>query len=244
LLLTDAAAYRPIAANDSFLTLGSRLPTESPDAAVVIYGLGGLVKAANAFFPSSAAKPRSLGFSLIELLVVLSIAAVLFGIGLPNMQQYVVSSRLSGASNDLFTALNVARSEAVRRGAQVTVATNGTPGSRNFTSGWTMFVDTNGDGVLNAGEEVLRVGAALDAPMTTYGSANFGSFIAFDATGRLTTGAGSFVICNGTSLVVDGIPRVRAVVVNSSGRVRIAVDTNGDQIPETDTGAVPSCTNS
>jgi len=202
------------------------------------------VKAGQASTRSNIAKPRLLGFSLIELLVVLAIAAVLLGIGVPNMQQYVVTSRLSGASNDLFTALNVARSEAVRRGVQVTLATNGAAGSRDWTTGWTMFVDTNADGALSAGEEVLRVGAAQDAPMTVFGSANFGTFVAFDSTGRLTTGGGSFVICHGTALVVDGIARSRAVVINSAGRVRIAVDSNGDQIPETDTGAVPSCTNS
>jgi len=202
------------------------------------------VKAAQASTRSSTAKPRPLGFSLIELLVVLAIAAVLLGIGVPNMQEYVVSSRLSGASNDLFTALNVARSEAVRRGVQVTLATNGAAGSRDWTTGWTMFVDTNADGALTAGEEVLRVGAAQDAPMTVFGSANFGTFLAFDSTGRLTAGGGSFVICHGTALVVDGVARSRAVVINSAGRARIAVDSNGDHIPETDTGAVPSCTNS
>ncbi len=185
---------------------------------------------------------RAGGFSLIELLVVLSIAVILLGIGVPNMQQYIVSTRLATAANEFFTALNVARSEAVRRGQQVTVITNGTAGSRDWTTGWTMFVDTNANGTLDAGEEVLRVGAALDAPMTVMGSANFGTVIAFDSTGRLTSGGGSFVICHGTALVVDGIPRSRAVVVNTAGRVRAAV-MNSSNVPVTDAGAVTSCSN-
>lgn len=192
---------------------------------------------------SDAGEPATRGFSLIELLVVIAIAAILLGVGVPGMQSYIVSSRLAGSANDLYTALNYARSEAVRRQVQVALAHNGAAGSRDWSSGWTMFVDANGNGALDAGEEVLRVGAALDAPLTLFGSANFANFVAFDATGRLTTGGGSFVLCHGTALVVDGEPRARAVLVNGSGRVRMALDSNGDQIPETDTGPVPNCNN-
>ncbi len=186
---------------------------------------------------------RARGFSMIELLVVMSIAAILLGIGVPNMQQYIVSSRLASTANEFFTALNLARSEAVRRGLQVTLRTNGSAGSRDWTAGWTMFVDANGNGTLDAGEETLRVGGALDGPLTLMGSTNFGTTIAFDSTGRLTTGGGSFVVCHGTDLVVDGISRARAVVINGAGRVRAAA-LNTAHIPVTDTGAVSGCNNS
>lgn len=184
------------------------------------------------------------GFSLIELLAVVAIVAILLGVGVPNMQDYIVSTRLATSSNDFFTALNVARSEAARRGIQVTLAHNGALNSRDWTSGWSMFVDINGDGALSAGETVISTGAALDAPLTMFGSANFANFIAFDATGRLTSGGGSFVICHGAALVAGNQVRSRVVLVNSAGRVRKGLDSNGDLIPETDTGAVSNCTNS
>lgn len=184
------------------------------------------------------------GLSLIEALIVMAIAAILLGIGVPNMQSYIASSRLTGSANDLYTALALARSEAVRRQARVTLAHIGAAGSRDWTGGWSMFVDANGNGALDVGEEVLRVGAPLEAPLTIFASANFASFIAFDSTGRLANaGGGSFVICHGAALVVDGEQRSRAVLVNGSGRIRMALDSNGDRIPETDAGAVADCSN-
>jgi len=202
------------------------------------------VRAVLAGSKKERARQRPRGFSLIELLAVVAIVAVLLGVGVPNMQDYIASTRLATTSNDFFTALNVARSEAARRGAQVALAHNGAPNSRNWTSGWSMFVDSNGDGALSAGETVIATGAALDAPLTMFGSTNFANFIAFDSTGRLISGGGSFVICHGTALVAGNQVRSRVVLVNSAGRVRKGLDNNGDLIPETDTGPITNCTNS
>lgn len=184
------------------------------------------------------------GLSLIEVLVVMAIAAILLGIGVPNMQTFILNNRLAAATHEFYTALQFARSEAVRRAAQVTLVHNGAPGSGNWGAGWTMFVDANGNGVQDAGEETLRAGAPLQAPLTLYGNANFANFIAFDAGGRLTTaGGGAFVICHGADLTEGGQSRSRAVLVNGAGRVRFGLDSNNDGVPEKDTGPVVSCTN-
>jgi type IV fimbrial biogenesis protein FimT len=195
------------------------------------------------------AKARALtraqrGVSMIEVLIVLTIAAILLGVGVPNLQQYLASNRVVSTSQELYTALQFARSEAMRRGQQVTMRHTGTAGSRDWTSGWTMFVDANGNGAIDAGDETLRVGATQAAPLTVFASANFASFVAFDGNGRLTTaGGGTFVVCHGPDLVVAGQARSRAVLVNGAGRVRPALDTNNDRVPEKDTGAVAACNN-
>lgn len=187
---------------------------------------------------------RSRGLSLIEVLVVMAIAAVLLGVGVPNMQSFVLNNRLASSTHEFYSTLQFARSEAVRRGQQITLVHNGTAGSGNWGAGWTMFVDADRDGVQDAGEETLRAGAPLEAPLTLYGNANFASFIAFDASGRLTTaGGGAFVVCHGANLTESGQSRSRAVLVNGSGRVRLGLDGNNDGVPEKDTGAVASCTN-
>lgn len=183
------------------------------------------------------------GLSLIEVLVVMAIAAILLGIGVPNMQTFILNNRLASSTHEFYTALQLARSEAVRRGEQVTLMHGGAAGSGNWGAGWTMCVDSNRDNSC-AGEETLRAGAPLESPLTLYGNANFANFIAFDAGGRLTNaGGGAFVICHGASLTEGGQSRSRAVLVNGAGRVRLGLDSNNDGVPEKDTGPVTSCTN-
>ena len=61
------------------------------------------------------------GVTLIELLVTISIAAILLAIGVPSMGDFMRSSRVSGATNELAALLYLARSEAVKRAVNVTV---------------------------------------------------------------------------------------------------------------------------
>jgi len=183
------------------------------------------------------------GVTLIEVMVVLGIAAILLAFAVPSFQEFVARNRLDGAAQELLTSLQFARSEATRRGAQVTLRLDGTAGSKDWGSGWTMFVDANGNGALDTGEEVIRQGMALTAPLTLISSAALDTFIAFNRDGRLTNaGGGYFVLCQGGSLTQSGQPRSRAVLVNGAGRVRMAAR-NSSNVPVTDTGAVTSCTN-
>jgi type IV fimbrial biogenesis protein FimT len=183
------------------------------------------------------------GVTLIEVMVVLGIAAILLAFAVPGFREFVARNRLDGASQDLLASLQLARSEATRRGAQVTMRLAGTAGSKNWGTGWAMFVDTNGNGALDTGEEVIRQGMALASPLTLYGTASFDTFIAFNRDGRLTNaGGGYFVLCDGGALTEDGQSRSRAVLVNGAGRVRMAAR-DSSNVPVTDTGAVTSCIN-
>ena len=61
------------------------------------------------------------GLTLIELLVTIAILAILLAIAVPNFIKFLQNSRLVGQTKDLVTALNYARSEAIKRGVRVSV---------------------------------------------------------------------------------------------------------------------------
>jgi prepilin-type N-terminal cleavage/methylation domain-containing protein len=99
-------------------------------------------------------KTRNRGFTLLELMVVLVIAGVLLGIGVPGMRSFILNGRMTAAANDLMAALHLARSEAIKRRVPVVVCTStnalvAAPTCANSAtlSGWFVFVDANRNGV-------------------------------------------------------------------------------------------------
>ncbi len=104
------------------------------------------------------------GFTLTELMIVITIVAILMGIGVPSYKYVTTSNRVSAEVNALLGDMQYARSEAVREGQTVTVcaSTDGatcTAGANStWQGGWIVFSDANGDQVVqSASEPVLRV---------------------------------------------------------------------------------------
>lgn len=154
------------------------------------------------------------GFTLIELMVTIAVLAIVLGIAVPSFQDFVRKNRLVATTNNLVSALAMARSEAIKRAARVTVA------SANWSAGWQVFVDTGvvGDA---SGDTVLRVyQPASGAPGVTP-DANFSSYISYLASGVSVgnggLGSGNFQVCK------DGDARV--VSINNTGRVSTASGT-------------------
>lgn len=138
------------------------------------------------------------GFTLIELIVTLTIAGILFALAGPAMQSFVQNQRLSSYANEIIADLNYARSEAIKRGGNVSICRQGgtlTSPSCNsaaqWEAGWVVFVDTDADSTIDAGETVLRVHETLaqNVNLRVIGSVALNS-VSFANTGLTTMTTG------------------------------------------------------
>lgn len=109
------------------------------------------------------------GFTLMELMIVLSIAAVVLALGAPNFTEFSRNNRLTAAANDLLTAAQLARTEAIKRQRNVSLCTSDNVESPAPTCsntsfrGWIVFEDTNGNCQRDGAEPLpLRVSDPLD----------------------------------------------------------------------------------
>jgi len=95
-------------------------------------------------------RQQNRGFTLIELMITVSIAAVLATLAVPSMTSFLTSMRLSSASSLLYGDLNLARAEAIKRNTRVLMcpSSNGTSCATgtNWAVGWILCVDANSDG--------------------------------------------------------------------------------------------------
>lgn len=80
---------------------------------------------------------RSHGFTLIELMVVVALAAILLGIGVPSFKSFVAGQRVKAAAGEYAMALVFARAEAIKRNADVAI-TGVTSGAAGWKDGWTV----------------------------------------------------------------------------------------------------------
>lgn len=116
---------------------------------------------------------RMSGVTLIELLVTLVVLAILLGLGVPSFTNIIQNNRSTALANDMVTALNLARNEAVRRGACINICSsnNGTSCSGTWTDGWIVRVE---DGDLIRVWGAPRSGAVIAQTSGTANKINFG----------------------------------------------------------------------
>lgn len=168
---------------------------------------------------------RARGFTLIELMIVLAIAAVLAGTAAPALTATIKSVQLSIATNDLLASLFMARSEAIKRKTRVVVckSADGVVCSPDggWQQGWLVFHDPDNDGQRSSGETMIQRFAPLPGLRIT-GNLNVARYVSYAPTGttKLVGGsfqAGTITLCRQSV----GAAEARQIIVSSSGRPRV-----------------------
>jgi len=151
-------------------------------------------------------KKASQGFTLIELMMLISITGILLTVAVPNFSVTIKDSKLDSNASRFMSDLSLTRSEAIKRGERVTICKSNDQSSCSTVStwnqGWIVFVDNvTENGQVDAGEIILRVKEALDGGNQVVASNNVNNYISYvsDGFSRMTSGAvqvGDIALCD------------------------------------------------
>jgi type IV fimbrial biogenesis protein FimT len=201
-----------------------------------------------------AMKSRSQGFTLVELMVALGIAAIILAIGAPSFAEFRRNNRLTSVANDFLGTVQTARTEALKRQQPVSICRSLDPSAATPVcnigtafSGWIAFVDVDSNcqrtaavvpgvaGQPNTTEldvvNLVRSGGPIETAVT---AASNGNCISFAATGFLQTPAGLVratknYFCDYRGMALQAgtnLSTAREIEVLRVGRSRITRDLN------------------
>lgn len=180
------------------------------------------------------------GSTALELCITLALLGVLTGLAVSPLQAFVTAKDGDLALRSIAELIQLARSAAATNGRGVTLcpSTTGKECGGTWAAGAMLFLDRNFDRSINQDDSVLRVNRDL----TRRGSISWRAFgnrqyLQIDARGFLRHQSGNFSYCDASR----DQRFARQLVVNSTGRLRVAVDTDGDGIRENSRGKALEC---
>ena len=155
---------------------------------------------------------RERGFTLLELMMTLAVAAILSGTAAPALGTFLKNSGLKGAAYELMGTMTIARSEAVKRGSRTILCHsadphNGTPAcggsAQDWSTGWLVFIDENGNTNFDVGTDILlTVGDARADGIELRSNTAADSTLIFRADGSLEGASiARFVLCDNRGAV-------------------------------------------
>ena len=135
------------------------------------------------------------GFTLIELLVTMAIAGIMLGLAVPSFSTFVIGQRVKTAASDIGYSLTYARSEAIKRRANVVFA----PATGGWQNGWTIAAGTTTISTHEAFPNLAITGPA--------------GGVTFNNDGRVTTANPTFNVTTASTTTVSP----RCITVNLNG---------------------------
>ena len=175
------------------------------------------------------------GFTLIELMIAISLSVVILTFAVPSFSSFIKNGRVTTFTNTLVTDVNFARQEAVTRGDKIILCRSANPtaaspscggNANNWSSGWLVFVNKDANTTYDDGTDVLlratnEVGGGVTIMTNNTSNAN----LVYNTDGTLDMGGGTavFAVCDnrgegqGNQLQVSptGRPRLISPVPNT-----------------------------
>lgn len=170
----------------------------------------------------------SRGFTLVELVVTLGVAAILMGMAAPSVSQFLQNNRLKSDTYQLLGSIAVARSEAVKRGSQVVMCPSANPtagaptcggAASTWTTGWLVYVNTDPANLnyQSPADTLLRTGSGVTGGVAIMANGGGDQFLDYANTGETNEGVPIlFSICDSR-----GAGHGRQISVLRSGRAAI-----------------------
>lgn len=153
-----------------------------------------------------AKKQHQDGFTLQELMISIAIFFIITAIGIPGYISFVRNGTRDNTVTDLNSNMYYARSEALKLNTDVTLcrtanttATNPTCGgsANNWSTGWLVFVDNNGNHIYDAGDNLLKIGLPAKSGIQVLANANADAYITYGGDGSLvSTPPARFTVCD------------------------------------------------
>ena len=176
--------------------------------------------------PNLGASRRAAGFTLIELMVTITLIVIMMSLAAPSFATFQRNSELTATANTLLSSLSAARSEAMKRDRNVfVVPADGT----NWTSGWIVFVDTDNSMTLDESVDTVlsREPATPSAITAVTGSAPEGFkdpnngriYVMFNGSGYPRLVSGAFQAASLDFTIASG--EARRIISSPAGRLRV-----------------------
>lgn len=166
--------------------------------------------------------PRSHGFSLIELLVTISIAAILMLLAVPNLQTLLANQRLSAAATSFMVSAMQARSSALKDNRRVLVQPLDGSGSTDgdWAAGWRVYKDVAQNDAFDSGNDtIILIQEATANGVAIVKTTGTNNFFGYEGSGFLASINGS---ANATwKFSATNTDRILYVIIERSGRARI-----------------------
>ena len=167
------------------------------------------------------------GFSLLELLVVLTIAAVLMGMAAPSFSVLLATMRLKTTAELFINHLNFARSEAIKRNSRAVLCKSADgmqcASTGGWDQGWIVFHDANNNAQVDLDELILAQQPPLKGSVKFAGNTTIAKYVSYtpDGGANFVSGAfqaGTFILCVQSEIPMEA----REIMLSSAGQARLA----------------------